>query len=95
MKTISLTYNCMPGNSNTHFQVSHLHVADYPLTFTPQECLEEFCESVGWRILSCESAIHLILTYSFEIEQPVYQDANLVILNAYSSFRMRRALGSC
>ena len=95
MKTASFYYSCRPKNSKTHLKISHLHVADYPISYTSQECLEEFCESVDWRLLSCEhNDDDLSSSYLFQIERPDNQDPNLVILDAHYPFSMRIALGS-
>lgn len=60
-----LLYRCRALDSKIRLYIERYTVGEYPITYTLQECLEEFCESVDWRLLRC---------YGFRFEQPSYED---------------------
>ena len=46
-----IEYSCKVEYCKLHLSLEHWHVATYPLTYTQEECLEEFCERAGWEFL--------------------------------------------
>lgn len=51
MKQMNLLYCCRIKESKINLHIEHWLVGKYPISFTTQECLEEFCEFVGWQFL--------------------------------------------
>lgn len=51
MRQRYLQYRCEVKESNMLLILKGWYVALYPLSFTVEECLEEFCDSVGWEFL--------------------------------------------
>lgn len=56
-----LVYTCEVRGSKIQLRLEQWPVADYPISFTSVECLEEFCHLVGWGFLDCSYAegIHI------------------------------------
>lgn len=55
MKIINVNYCCIPYPAKSRclsLRMDAWHVKMFPLTYTVQECLEEWCEEVGWRYIS-------------------------------------------
>ena len=53
MKTQNIKYTCRVWKSGICLNLKDWSVADYPISFTQRECLEEFCAMVGWEFLGC------------------------------------------
>lgn len=53
MKISRLEYRCDVRGSKIELSLEDRLVAHYPISFTPRECLEEFCELMGWEFLDC------------------------------------------
>lgn len=64
MTQTTMLYNYYIEDSRICLEVKHHLVADYPISFTLRECLEDFCESVGWRL------IRLCRIKKFTFERP-------------------------
>lgn len=54
MRTATTEYCCniRPLEGRLVLGLDYWHMGDFPMTYTVEECLEEFCESIGWRYLS-------------------------------------------
>lgn len=54
MRQSSLSYSCCgsSGASQLTLYVDDWRVKHYPLTYTALECLEDWCEEVGWKFKS-------------------------------------------
>lgn len=48
MKTDLLRYKCEIVRSKVNLMVRGYLVGRYPLSYTFEECVEEFCDRVGW-----------------------------------------------
>ena len=73
MKQSTRLYNCQVWDSKIQLHVEHRLVANYPMTMSPRECVEEWCESVGWKLLDCfgvEKVLGGIDYYEFQFERP-------------------------
>lgn len=84
MKQTILLYNYEVCNSKAHLRIKHWLVADYPMTMTPRECLEEFCETVGWRLLECYR--NRTGGYLFQFEWPRQEYINDTIEAANNTY---------
>lgn len=84
MRQTSLLYNCVIRNSKILLRLERCLVADYPMTMTPRECLEEFCESVGWRLLYYHGGEGLAYWqyYEFRFERPKGENIGSTITDA-------------
>ena len=86
MKQSTVLYKCRVKNSRVYLHIEHWLVADYPLTFTSRECLEEFCESVGWRFISCYGnkgvEVYALRYYDFLFERSLREDIGNTIMEA-------------
>lgn len=88
MREITLLYRCRMGNSKIHLIVESLPVAELPITYTAQECLEDFCDSVDWQFLSCDVDPYLYgeVSYPFRLICPGYVGVHQVLLKAHRPF---------
>ena len=93
MKQSTLFYSCRLQGSKIHFRVDYWPVGNFPISFTPKECLEEWCEMVGWRLLSYEDSLDATLTYSFRCEHRSYENTGRTILENHYPHSMRAAWG--
>lgn len=74
MRIEGLEYNCRVQKSKMCLHIEHWLVYKYPISFTPRECLEEFCDMVGWEFLECRK-------YTFHCKVPIDK---LVMATIYS-----------
>lgn len=72
MRNYSAIYNCRVQHSKMFLFIEHWHVATYPLTYMPQDCVEEFCESVGWEFLECQGGDDTRVDYTFRCKLPEF-----------------------
>lgn len=87
MKQITLLYSCYVRSSRIYLRVEHWLVADYPMTMTPLECIEEFCESVGWRFLhGYGTGFGPESYYEFSFERPRGEKVSSTISKAYHAY---------
>ena len=70
MRTEVLEYNCRVKESKMCLFLEHWQVGTYPLTYSPQECLEEFCEGADWEFLECRGGTHVGWAYTFHCKVP-------------------------
>lgn len=54
MRLAKLEYACVPRRNESllSLRLEAWHVKTFPLTYTVQECLEDWCHIVGWRYIS-------------------------------------------
>lgn len=50
-KTDQLRYICETIGDEVRLTIRCYFIGLYPLSYTTQECLEEFCEKVGWHFI--------------------------------------------
>lgn len=55
MRIEAIGYACKVRGSEIILDLEYWAAGKYPLSFTPQECIEEFCDSVGWEFLKIKS----------------------------------------
>ena len=48
MKYSIVRYICETIRDKNNLMISGYHVGRYPLSYTFEECIEEFCDKVGW-----------------------------------------------
>lgn len=78
MRTASLEYCCVscPANiDRVSLRLEAWHIKMFPMTFTVQECLEDWCEEVGWRYISHRGGMSGTVRRMFYIatvELPMY-----------------------
>lgn len=70
LRTEVMVYSCNMLKSKIELRLEYWPVAQYTLSFTPQECLEEFCDLVGWEFLECRGGDHVGPVYTFHSRVP-------------------------
>ena len=86
MRTVTVEYCCVICPSGrVSLRLEGWHVEYYPLTFTVQECLEDWCETVGWRYISHRGVMSMNNRareyYMFTIELSMYESTTSTINN--------------
>lgn len=56
MRKECLYYACNMQNSKMCLRLENYHVATYPFSYSPQDCLEHWCETVGWEFVTCQGS---------------------------------------
>ena len=84
MRTAYVIYSCFPCKGfHICLRMEAWDVKLFPMTYTVAECLEEWCESVGWRYISHEGKLSVSerVFYRATIEMPVGKDCLITIRN--------------
>lgn len=65
--------------------ISAWYVGVFPLTFTVQECVETYCDFVGWKFILLQNEYQYaeVKTYSMRFEVPVGENSTHTTRNMY------------
>lgn len=85
--------------NSTHTKTLFLYgylLADYPLTYTVLECLEHFCDGVGWGLVMCHSSYDGLTSQTDGLVTLVRpcgtRSFSTVLQGARQSYRVERGL---
>lgn len=81
IKLIPVYYSC-DGCFRT-ISVNCWYVGKYPLSYTVRECVEVYCELVGWKLLHLYKEDGDMETYSMRVEMPFGENASHTVYNNY------------
>ena len=70
MRDEVIEYRCEVRDSKMQLALENWWVGTYPLTYTPQECLEDWCELVGWKFVKWRGGRHIGSHYVFDCQAP-------------------------
>ena len=84
MKIELLPCVCVTEDSEIHLNILYCVVGAFPITYTVQECLEVWCEKVGWTLLKCFECSRN--SYSISIKLLAYENIAFTVANNYYNF---------
>lgn len=87
MKTEAIEYDCRIKESKMYLSLEYWLVGSYSISYSPQECLEEFCDMVGWEFLGCREN-------TFRCKIPVGSLAMDITYDRYHCHRDRLEAGT-
>lgn len=85
MRIELLSCNCGLVNSQVCLSIHYWVVGKFPLSYTIQECIEVYCDLIGWKLLTLTKEGHRV-SYSLSVEVGEHEDINQTILENHYDF---------